>query len=109
MYIPPGVQYDFTDRELEALLKQLPKPYMLLGDLNAHNGIWFDKGNLDARGAVIEKVLLNNDCYVLDKDQDTHVYSHNGEPRSSHIDLSICSLGLLMDFEWGCYGVAMGI
>ena len=64
LYVPPGAQYDFTQRELEALLKQLPKPYMLLGDPNAHNGIWFDKGNVDARGTVIENVLINNDLCV---------------------------------------------
>ena len=102
IYIPPGVAGNFSERELEDLLKQLPKPYLLLGDVNAHNTLWYDK-LICGRGKKIENVLINNDCYFIDGDKDTHVYSDNGRYASSHIDLSIASLDLLQEFEWGCY------
>ena len=102
IYIPPGSNNDFTERELENLLRQLPKPYLLLGDFNAHNTLWFDK-TMCGRGRVIENVIINNDCFFLDQDKDTHIYSNNGVSSSSHIDLSIASLDLLQEFEWGCY------
>ena len=55
IYIPPGSHNDFTERELENLLRQLPKPYLLLGDFNAHNTLWFDK-TMCGRGRVIESL-----------------------------------------------------
>ena len=106
IYIPPGEDGDFQERELEALLSQLPKPYLLLGDVNAHNTLWYDRITC-GRGRKIENVLINNDCYFLDEDRDTHVYSNGQQYLSSHIDLSIASLDLLSDFEWGCYGDLM--
>ena len=106
IYIPPGAGGDFSEADLERLLSQLPKPYLLLGDMNAHNPLWYSR-NMCPRGNIIEQVLLNNDCYFLDKDKDTHVYSHEGVCQTSHIDLSIASLDLIMDFEWGCYDSLM--
>ena len=107
LYTPPGKSGDFTAVELEGLLDQLPKPYMVLGDINAHNTLWFDK-NTDGRGKTVEKVLTEKSLYFLDKDKDTHIYTINQGPASSHIDLSICSLDLILEFEWGCWGDLMG-
>ena len=106
IYIPPGPTGDFTERELDELLKQLPRPYLLLGDVNAHNSLWYDRSTC-GRGKKIERMLLENECYVLDEDKDTHVYSNGQRYLSSHIDISIASLDLLLDFEWGCYGDLM--
>ena len=62
IYIPPGVNNDFSERELEDLLKQLPKPYLLLGDVNAHNTLWYGR-HICGRGKKIENVLVNNDFF----------------------------------------------
>ena len=102
IYIPPGVSGDFTEGELEKLIDQLPKPYMILGDFNAHNTLWFGK-KVNGRGTIIENVLMKKKSYFLDQDHDTYVDTRGGEMSSSHIDLSICSLDLLQDFEWGVY------
>ena len=107
IYIPPGPEGEFDERDLEALLRQLPKPYLLLGDLNAHNTLWYSK-SICGRGKKIEDVLVSNDCFFLDKNKDTHFHSHEGRYLSSHIDLSIASLDLLLDFEWGLYDDSMG-
>ena len=102
IYIPPGVSGDFTEGELEKLIDQLPKPYMILGDFNAHNTLWFGK-KVTGRGTIIENVLMKKNSYFLDQDHDTYVDTRGGEMSSSHIDLSICSPDLLQDFEWGVY------
>ena len=107
IYIPPGVGGDFTEGELEKLIDQLPKPYMILGDFNAKNTLWFDE-EVDGRGTIIENVLIKKDCYFLDQDHDTYFNSREGQRTSSHIDLSLCSLELLQDFEWGVYNDLMG-
>ena len=43
IYIPPDQK--FTQLELENLIQQLPTPFILSGDFNSHNEIWFDKKN----------------------------------------------------------------
>ena len=36
---------NFSERDLENLIEQLPKPFILIGDFNSHNILWFDKKN----------------------------------------------------------------
>lgn len=38
LYLPPNEQITLT--ELEQLVNELPSPYLLLGDFNAHNRLW---------------------------------------------------------------------
>lgn len=37
VYIPP--RYNLTDSELRDLMKQLPTPFIIVGDFNGHNTI----------------------------------------------------------------------
>ena len=105
-YHPPGERVNFSQRELEDLINQLPKPYMILGDFNAHNNLWYSEAT-DKRGSIIENILTVRDMHFLDKNKDTHIFERNGEIKSSHIDLSLCSTSLLMDYEWGTYDQLM--
>ena len=103
IYIPPG-DLRFSQRELEDLIRQLPAPFMLLGDFNAKNEVWYGE-TTDAKGRIIENVLHVTNMHFLDKDKDTHIYHDGvtGALKSSHIDLSLCSTNLLADYEWGLY------
>lgn len=56
VYISPGYQLQYE--ELEDLVSQLPAPYLILGDFNAHNPLW-GSGKRDARGALVERFLLS--------------------------------------------------
>lgn len=49
VYITPNDPIDGT--ELDKLLKQLPKPFILMGDFNSHNIIWGCK-NTDPKGRL---------------------------------------------------------
>ncbi|GFS01065.1 tick transposon [Elysia marginata] len=45
-----------------------PKPYILLGDFNAHSPLWGDE-RLDQHGKMIEDFLISNDDILLTKSQ----------------------------------------
>ena len=103
LYCPPiAITPVSFKSDLQNLVDQLPKPFLLLGDFNAHNPLWFGQ-RTDARGTAVESILLENDVYFLDQNKDTHYYHDQAVLKSSHIDLSLCSTNLLLDFEWGMY------
>ena len=64
-YIPPS--FTLKTEHLDSLLKQLPSPYLLLGDFNGHSILWGNKEN-NSRGELIENFITNNDiCLMNDK------------------------------------------
>ena len=52
IYIPPSVDVSLSD--LEELIQQLPAPFVLVGDFNAHSPLWGDVKQ-DFRGQIVEK------------------------------------------------------
>ena len=60
IYLPPSLEVNFSD--LEHLIEQLPAPFVLVGDLNAHSPLWGDVRQ-DSRGQMVEKLL--NDYNLL--------------------------------------------
>ncbi|KAM7298788.1 hypothetical protein ISCGN_019357 [Ixodes scapularis] len=65
LYIPPSSSLTLTD--LERLADQLPEPYVLLGDFNAHNPLWGSQ-RVDSRGSVIERFLSRRAASLLNTD-----------------------------------------
>ena len=62
IYIPP---HSSPDRHsIENLLHQLPSPYILLGDFNAHHPLWGSQKH-NPKGILIENILLNNNITLL--------------------------------------------
>ncbi|KAL4119621.1 hypothetical protein QTP88_012419 [Uroleucon formosanum] len=49
--------------DLNNIIRQLPKPFLFLGDFNSRNPIW-GSNYTDARGKIVEK-FLNNDQIIL--------------------------------------------
>lgn len=95
LYLPPNEP--ITRQEIENLLHQLPKPFLVLGDYNAHSRLWYDDKDC-ARGKIIRKIIEDRDIFLLDKEKYTHFSRAHGT--KSHVDLSISSLGLHEDFGW---------
>ena len=56
VYLPPSLDVNFSD--LEQLIPQLPAPFVLVGDFNAHSSLWGDVKQ-DSRGQMVDK--LSND------------------------------------------------
>lgn len=95
LYLPPSE--NIPRQEIENLIKQLPKPFLLLGDFNAHSRLWFDRRDC-ARGKVIQKIIEDRDIFLLDQDKTTHI--SRAHQTTSHIDLSVVSLDIIEDFDW---------
>ena len=95
LYLPPGQV--ITKQEMEGLIDQLPRPFLLLGDFNARSKLWYDT-NYCQRGKMIEKLIEEGDFFFLDKNQNTHFSRRH--KTYSHVDLSLCSIDLIDDFHW---------
>ena len=70
VYIPPS--FSLNSQHLDNLLKQLPFPYILLGDFNDHNILWGGQNN-DSRREIVENFITKNDiCIMNDKSLTYH-------------------------------------
>lgn len=93
VYLPPNKAIQYND--LDSLIKQLPEPFILLGDLNGHNPLW-GCSDLNNRGKCIEDCIIKNDlCLFNDK---SLTYIHPATGNMSSLDLSICSPSLYLDY-----------
>ena len=95
LYLPPSIPV--TTHELESLISQLPPPFLLLGDFNAHSQLWGCR-NTDGRGLMFEELFSNLDLCLLNSKEPTYLSPATGSV--SAIDLSICSPSLYLDWEW---------
>lgn len=108
----PGVSYDITlcsiycrpdldkitEIELRTITAQLPQPYMICADFNAHNVLW-GGDRINENGLQIENFLINNDVILMNSNnQHTHVNFSYGI--TSPIDLTLCSQSIAVDFDW---------
>ena len=96
LYLPPSEPVQLA--QLQNLINQLPKPFLLLGDFNAHHPMWYDPRDTDSRGRMIVDLIAQNDIALLDKNKMTHMWKV--DKSFSHVDLSICSTELLAWFQW---------
>ena len=95
LYLPPTE--DFSENDILNLLNQLPQPYLVLGDFNAHNPLW--GGNtLDAKGKIIDDIVTANAISLLNDGSMT--YHNISTGTFSAIDLSICSSSIMVDYTW---------
>ncbi|GFT49023.1 putative RNA-directed DNA polymerase from transposon X-element [Trichonephila clavipes] len=79
------------------LIHQLPSPFILLGDFNAHRLLWGCQ-DVNYRGKVVEKLLTELDLTLLNDCSNT--YFHSPTQSFSAIDLCICSPSLLLNLTW---------
>ncbi len=95
VYIPPN--HTITSDDLESLFKNLPSPYIVSGDFNAHNPIW-GSSTTNNRGNVINQFITRNDTFLLNSGKPTHFSSANGT--FSAIDLTFCSPSIAHLLHW---------
>ena len=97
LYLP---HTDVSRADVAALLDQLPRPFLLLGDMNARGPLW-DPGYTSAsnsRGALFEELLADRDISLLNNDSFTHYHIQTNT--YSVIDLSLCSSDALLNFRY---------
>jgi len=95
MYLPP--QTPFSLKSLENIVEQLPKPFVLLGDFNAHSDLWGNT-HTDARGKIVEDFIHKNNICLYNTDCPTYLNPSNLNPSS--IDLTLCDPDIFSDFLW---------
>ena len=95
LYLPPNLNPSLNT--LKNLIQQLPPPFVLVGDFNAHNPLW-GSATTNTKGKIIEDLILQLDLCLFNDISPTHVNPSNLE--TSSIDLSICSSNILPDFAW---------
>lgn len=94
IYIPPITPRHEID--LENLIQQRPKPFLFMGDFNAHNQHWGSKDR-DTRGKYIEKVV-ENEFIILNDGPPTHFCARTGQLPS--IGLTICEPSIAHKIDW---------
>lgn len=96
VYLPPGSPPSTLD--ITNLLEQVPKPVLLIGDMNAHHPLW-GSSKISSRGKVLEAVIEEYNLTVLNNGDDTFVCHATGI--GSSIDIALCSEEItgLLDFD----------
>ena len=89
---------------LEHLIYQLPRPFLLVGDFNAHSPEWGGGGGdsrRDGRGKLIESLLADTDLILLNSK--TPTFLHSAYHTTSAIDLAVASPTIALDFQWSVH------
>lgn len=94
LYLP---EFNWQLRDLEDLILQLPSPFLLLGDFNAHSPLW-GPDSLDTRGRLIEQFLDNSGSALLNTGAVTRFNARSNT--FSAIDLTIVSPQLAPRLLW---------
>ena len=86
IYIPP--KHKLQKSEIDKIIEQLPTPFLILGDFNAHSNLW-GNNQPNNNGKIIESILETTDICILNNGKDT--YLHPSKGTTSVIDLSLSS------------------
>ena len=96
LYIPPS--YKLLRSDLDNLISQIPKPFILLGDFNSHSPTWGSSFH-STRGRLLDLFISDYDLCVLNKDSPTYLHPATGT--FSNIDISLCDSSAVQYFsDW---------
>jgi ribonuclease HI len=95
LYLPPST--DVTKTKIDKLIRQLPRPYIITGDLNAHSQMWGSRKSTK-RGLIIEKVIDERNLNVANNGEGTHVVASTG--RLTCIDITLMTPDLTPGTRW---------
>ena len=95
VYLSPNANIDME--ELKSLICQLPRPFLLLGDFNAKHPAWDFENSADPRGRAVQSLLVEECVGMFNQGRPTHYHIQTNT--LSAIDLCLCSVGELQDFQ----------
>ena len=88
-----------TAKEITDLIDQLPKPFILIGDMNAKHELWGTSNrDMNPRWEIFERILIGDDVCLLNDGSPTHFHVQTGS--YSAIDLALCSSDCLLEFNF---------
>ena len=88
----------FVKDDLKKIISKLPKPYMIMGDFNAHSPLWGGDHTCVA-GKEVEDFLNETDDVAIFNTKAKTYLSPTYHTYSS-IDLTLCSTNILLDYYW---------
>ena len=89
---------NYVSSYIEFIINQLPKPFIIVGDFNAHNTIW-GSNNIDQRGKILEQIIINENIIFLNNSSPTHLNIANGTFSNIDISLSTPSMVQILELE----------
>lgn len=95
VYLPPGDKVSLG--QLKDLHNQLPPPFLILGDFNAHSPLWGNQTQ-DTRGKVVEDFLFQTNTCILN--DSTPTYLIPSSLKTTSVDLTLCSPDLASELNW---------
>lgn len=95
VYLPPSI--NINSSLLQQLLDQLPTPFILIGDVNAHSCVW-GSHDTNARGRIIDNIINDNGLCILNNGD--NIFFHEPTGTFHAIDLAICSPSLYTFFNF---------
>ena len=104
IYLPPTLVHSDLPHKLEQLCTQLPHPFLLCLDANAHHPEWGSPYS-DSRGEHLSEWIEDHSLVLLNTGAPTYI-SPMGT--YSHIDLTICTPELASILQWSPYHDLMG-
>ena len=90
LYVPPSKE--MKEDSLKRMLDQLPRPVILMGDVNAHHIDWGNR-RTDSRGRLIENLANTLNFSILNDGRPTHM-------TGTAVDLTIVSPELTPELNW---------
>lgn len=93
----PATKQPIHFSEIEDLVDQLPSPFIVMGDFNAHSLLWGSQ-DVNSRGKTVERLLTELDLALLNDGSPT--YFHSPTQSFTAIDLSICSIRSHLGCFW---------
>ena len=95
IYIPPKQQ--FNVHQLIEIENQLPTPYIITGDFNAHSPLWGQQ-DLNAKGKIIEDFINQTNICLLNDQSSTYVSPSTFN--TSSVDLTFCHPSIFTNLKW---------
>ena len=95
LYLSPSINID--PLLLSNLFDQLPTPFIICGDFNAHSIVWGCRDN-NPRGDIVDNFIQSHDLCLLNDGSQT--YLHPGHGTFSAIDLSLCSPAIYTELSF---------
>lgn len=88
--------------EINNIINQLPRPFIIMGDFNAHNSNWDNEHNgADSRGRKIENIIQHQGLVCMNSGTPTHFNYSSG--KKSAIDLVLATPNISVLYEWSVY------
>ena len=96
IYLSPNIR--INKEEIRSIIRQLPHPFLLLGDFNGKHPLWDLENPSDHRGKDVESLIIEESMAILNQlGEATHYHIHTN--KRSVIDLSLVSLDATTDFH----------